>query len=305
MATKKQERRWFKVADSVARERWSNDEAALFLRLLAHLNTRRIRDDLAPEEAVQVLLGPAELAHLAGCQSLVRARRTLGGLAVHLGLTWSARGADTLVAWPKVAEIQGWRCPSQTREMPLPYPTPSPTPNPREESEKNPEKRGSAEGERTDPPKRAVARSPAPPAAWAMEAAEALRASVRRRWPGAPVPEALIAWARELERIRAEPDAVQAALRWYVDPARDGDRYVPECRSGRTFREKFDRLVAAKQRAAMPADSCARGPGPQRPVPGGLAYRAFTPKPRAGVAVVSVLSDLRKAMVPGRAEEVS
>lgn len=295
-------KRWFRVADSVTREPWSNDEAALFLRLLGHFNARRSRDRLPPNEASVVVLRPGELCSLAGCQSLARARRILDGLKTHVSLIVDERGAYTSVEWPKLPEFQGWA--SGTRENAghdAPQETPLPDSGLRtpdsglQDQRKNPEKkydqRGSAEGERTDPPKRAVARSPAPPAAWALRAAEALRESVRRRWPGAPVPDSLVSWSREIARIGASAEAVQDAMRWYVAPARDGDRYVPECRSGRSFREKYDKVLAAMKRAAMPGPST-----PQRPEPGGMAYRQFKPERRETVPVVSLLSELRKAV---------
>lgn len=235
MPTKKQERRWFRVADSVLRERWTNDETALFLRLLAHLNTRRIRDDLSPEEAVQVLLGPAELAHLAGCQSVVRARRTLGGLAVHLGLTWSARGSDTLVVWPKVAETQGWHHPSSTPQVPSPIPTPIPIPRVREEGES--ERVAAAEPAAPvvvpDPPDRrprkraARARLPvtAAPETLAAEQRETLRSWCLGVYP-ALVPELPTICASTLDYWRGEG---KMKADW-VAVVRDRVRHVAERR---------------------------------------------------------------------------
>jgi len=106
---------------------------------------------------------------------------------------------------------------------------------------------------------RAVARSPAAPAAWALEAAEALKVSVQRRCPGAPVPESLVTWAKDLERIKATAEAVQEAVRWYVAKARDGDHYLPECRCGRAFREKYDKVLAARKRGGVTSTTEASG----------------------------------------------
>jgi hypothetical protein len=127
---------------------------------------------------------------------------------------------------------------------------------------------------------RAAARSPAgrsaaAPAEWALEAAGSLRQSVERRCRGAPLPESLVSWARELERIRAPTEAVQEALRWYVAEARDGDRYLPECRSGRAFRAKYDQVLAARRRERLPE-------GPTKPGPKGAAYQPFKAAPREG-----------------------
>jgi len=119
---------------------------------------------------------------------------------------------------------------------------------------------------------RATARSPAAPAAWAMEGAEGLRESVRRRWPGAPVPGSLTAWARDLERIKAGAELVQEALRWYIAPDRDGDRYLPECRSGRAFREKYDKVLAARKRVSGAREE----PASRKP------RRYYTAPPRTG-----------------------
>lgn len=135
---------------------------------------------------------------------------------------------------------------------------------------------------------RAAARSPAAPAAWALEAAESLRESVRRRCRGAPVPESLITWARDLERIRAPTGAVQETMRWYVAEARDGDRYLPECRSGRAFREKYDKVLAARRRndgsSATKASAAPR--------------RYWKPQPREGGPenVVAAIRDAKAAL---------
>lgn len=141
---------------------------------------------------------------------------------------------------------------------------------------------------------RAAARSPAAPAAWAVEAAESLRESVRRRWPGAPVPESLVTWAKDLERIKATAEIVQEALRWYVAAARDGDRYLPECRSGRAFREKFDRVLAARQRSGGIADTKATA----RP------RRYWQPQPKEGGPenVVAAMREAKAALRVARAE---
>lgn len=97
---------WFRVADSVALEPWTNDELALAIRLMAHLNTRWAREGRSPEDAGSSTLSPGILCSLAGCASLVRARRILRALAEHVSLTVEERGVYTLVAWRKYAEFQ-------------------------------------------------------------------------------------------------------------------------------------------------------------------------------------------------------
>lgn len=97
---------WFKVADSVAFESWSNDVAATFMRLGAYMNTRWARDGKASSERGRVVLSLQVLQQLTGCRSLVRARRILDELATHVTLTVDRRGTDTLVDWPKYAKFQ-------------------------------------------------------------------------------------------------------------------------------------------------------------------------------------------------------
>lgn len=87
-------RHWFRCDDEVERLALDNDELALYVRLLAHLNTRRSRDVLTPEAACRVVLRPQVLAALAGCQSLARARRILARLVEHLGSTSDGRPVD-------------------------------------------------------------------------------------------------------------------------------------------------------------------------------------------------------------------
>lgn len=111
------------MADKIIRERWSNDHLALAIRLLGYLNARWARDGLTPSESCQALIGPAMLAELAGCQSLVRARSILSGLAARSSLTFDAFGADTRVVWAKYAEYQGLTA----RELPESRPGISPS----------------------------------------------------------------------------------------------------------------------------------------------------------------------------------
>jgi hypothetical protein len=103
-------------------------------------------------------------------------------------------------------------------------------------------------------PAKAPRKAPEPPPQWAVETAEMLASTVARRWPGVAAPRSPAAWAREIARVRAGDDIVVAIVRWYCDAARDGDggrgvaAYTPEVRSGRTLREKWPQLVAARQR---------------------------------------------------------
>jgi hypothetical protein len=96
-----------------------------------------------------------------------------------------------------------------------------------------------------------------PPAPRAIEQAALLRDAVRRRWPHAAVPQSLVAWAREIERVPAPPEQVVELITWLVDPRRDTERYVPEVRCARSFRAKWNALVAARARSERGAPKSA------------------------------------------------
>lgn len=130
-------RHWFRVADSVAREDWSNDVAATFLRLGGMLNTRWARDGLDPAEACEIVLRPADLMACTGSQSLARARRIVNELAAHLSITVDEQGANTRLAWPKWAEFQKLDAPKTSAKRPesapkMPPPPPPPPPPPQD-----------------------------------------------------------------------------------------------------------------------------------------------------------------------------
>jgi len=119
---------------------------------------------------------------------------------------------------------------------------------------------GAGAGAGTQSPARA-ARSrvkAAPPAVWTLQAAEALAVCVARRWSGARPPESLVAWARELGRLKATQAEVEALLAWYVSPTLDAVPYIPEARAAKSFRTKWDALVAAKQRLTRPLEPVRR-----------------------------------------------
>lgn len=112
---------WFKVADSVAFESWSNDVAATFIRLGAYMNTRWARDGKRSEDRGRVVLSSAVLQQLTGTQSLARARRVLHELAMSITLVIDEQGTDTSCEWPKYAKFQEMG----SRESPLPISKPS------------------------------------------------------------------------------------------------------------------------------------------------------------------------------------
>lgn len=139
-------RHWFRVADSVAREDWSNDVAATFLRLGGMLNTRWARDGLNPEEACRIVLRPADLMACTGSQSLARARRIVNELAAHLSIIVREQGANTSLEWPKWSEFQKLDSPKlpsnrpeAARKLPPPPPPPQDAPARRNQEEEAPE----------------------------------------------------------------------------------------------------------------------------------------------------------------------
>ncbi len=105
---------WFRVADSVALEPWSNDVAATFMRLLAHMNTRWAREGLSPEDACRVLIPARTLMTLTGSQDARTAQRRIQKLATTVTIRCKfietmrgAGGKACSLEWPKYAEFQG------------------------------------------------------------------------------------------------------------------------------------------------------------------------------------------------------
>ena len=88
---------WWRVADSVAYEPWSNDVVAAFVRLGGYLNTRWARQGLSAEKAGRALLSLPDLMQITGKQSLPAAVDALARLAEATGLEFQLRGAIPLV----------------------------------------------------------------------------------------------------------------------------------------------------------------------------------------------------------------
>jgi len=234
-------RRWFRVYEDILddtklgslkkADRW------VFIALLAMLNRTKCASgnlDLTP----------------AGMMSVTETHSHRDAYAVLSRL--EGAGLATLTPWPRGIEvwIRNWStlqglAPTKPRLL---HPTPTPKTTP-------------TVGTKTPAPKR---RSPAPPAAWALTLASELSEAVRRRWPGALVPSSLVAWARDLERCPGE-EATADLLRWYAAPERDGQPYLPEARAARSFREKWNQIVAARQRTNGSAVT-AHGNGVQSPI---------------------------------------
>ncbi len=255
MATER--KRYFRVADAVGRETWTNDELACFVRLLAYMNSRRSRDRLDPGQACRATLRIEEVMAMSGKRRPDVARTLLERCAIVASISVEHRGNVSLIEWPKLAEFQGW--PSEVREQPgqeRGTMTPLPDSGLRSPSPYYEESQTAAappcvipDGEAQQPERAAPASVKPPPAPRALEQAATLRDAVRRRWPQAAVPQSLVAWAREIERLKAPPAQVAELLAWLVDPLRDADRYVPEVRCARSFRAKWNALVAARARS--------------------------------------------------------
>lgn len=122
-------KRWFKVADSIAVEPWSNDATAAFVRLAAHLNTRWARDGIDGPEAGRAVLRPGILLSLTGCGSVARGRRVLRELATHITLTVDEQGVNTVLEWRKFPVFQGYESePGEAPGKDAPHTVPPPTP---------------------------------------------------------------------------------------------------------------------------------------------------------------------------------
>jgi hypothetical protein len=134
---------WFRVADSIGREPWSNDVLATVLRLMAAMNTRWARDGLSPNEACTIRLRAGELLEVTGSEDARTAQRRIHQVAMSLTATCefsdTMRGAGgklCIFTWPKWAEFQGLAAPKlpesdpeTSRELPPPQPPPQPPPH--------------------------------------------------------------------------------------------------------------------------------------------------------------------------------
>jgi hypothetical protein len=258
---------WFKVADSVAHEPWSNDVAATFMRLLAHLNTRWAREGRTPDQAVEVVLSRGTSMQLTGSGSLARARSILRELATHVSLVIDEQGTNTLVRWPKFAKFQGLT--SECREPDKPDVPPALPPpqdarrKTQEEEEKTPADAGSCDSE-TEPP---ADPAPVPVEVFPPEAvqfAENFRAALQATDPkwAPPSQAAFRGWCRDSRALinkRGHADATELA-RWLFSGAGSNAEFwrgVVLCPA--KFREKYDQLRKAKERDERPADRSAGG----------------------------------------------
>lgn len=293
-------RHWFRVADSVAREDWSNDVAATFLRLGGMLNTRWARDGLNPSEACSIVLRPADLMACTGSQSLARARRIVRALAAHLSLTVDEQGANTRLEWPKWSEFQRLDTPNRAEIRPKLGPKLSPPPPPPQDAP------APAREERASP-------SSAAPTALARTEGKA-----SRKKPETPVPDRLsgpdrervVAWAAK-RPTPITPHALSYAWGVYLAKARarqyrysdhaqafmnslgaSGEAWAlkgytaPTSPGGGRYRAAEDVLEEAKRKQAED-DARAREPEPDDPatVPDRPKLALVRPPPATAVEV--------------------
>jgi len=145
---------WFRVADSIAREPWSNDVLATVVRLMAMLNTQWARNGLNGEEAVSISLSTAEMMQVTGSEDARTALRRLQKVASCLTCTLEvdaamrgAGGKRCRFTWPKWAIFQDLRSPETPREPPEKSPE---TPPPQDAPARRTRKTHPQDAERTD-----------------------------------------------------------------------------------------------------------------------------------------------------------
>ena len=121
---------WFRVADSVAVENWSNDELAALIRLQAMMNTRWARDGKEGAEAASITLRPVDLMAMCGKRRLDVARSCASALARLATITVEHRDDVTVISWPKFANFQRYASESRDDQPPRLPPPPPPPPHP-------------------------------------------------------------------------------------------------------------------------------------------------------------------------------
>lgn len=98
---------YFRVADSVLREPWTDSQLATLVRLMAYLNQRWARDGLTSAQACRATLSPQDLMSITRSKRLDSARLRLRYAADNVSITTRYRDEYTDVQWPKYAEFQG------------------------------------------------------------------------------------------------------------------------------------------------------------------------------------------------------
>lgn len=245
-------KRWFKVADSVAVEPWSNDQLATFIRLCAYLNTRWARDGLRGGDAGRAQLSRANVMAISGKRRLDVAQTLLSSLADVASMSVEHQANVTLIEWRKYPIFQGYE--SQLGAeletvTPLAVPPPTPAPAPRRVSEED--KSMIPPAARTEKPKPQKPSKSHVPDDLEPEQKVALLAWVRAKHPA------------EEPRIREHVDACLdhhrkngnracivdwiAACRTWI---RNADRFRP-VNGARAKQEERAQLLAENVQAAM------------------------------------------------------
>lgn len=230
---------WFRVADSVLNEAWTNNDLAALIRLMAYLNTRWARSGLGADEACSAEIPTAAVMQITGRGRADVARSSLERLAILTGISVQCSPEVCSIEWPKWAEFQELRPrerPGIARESPCPHPPPQ-----------------------THTQKKKSRASRSPPSDWSLSCSDLL-IELLEPVPGAVIPRgARASWAREIERLVGEcpelqangvkpPEHIQGAIRWALGPQNLGQEYEVVIRSGRALREKWPKLRAAAKR---------------------------------------------------------
>ena len=116
---------WFRVADAVVYEGWTDNEIASFIRLAAHLNTRWAREGRSTAEAGQTLLGPADVALITGARRRDVAEKRLERLAHVLKMSIERRGDFFYLNWPNWPIFQALKTEDGDENVPKSPPTPT------------------------------------------------------------------------------------------------------------------------------------------------------------------------------------
>lgn len=106
-------KRWFKVADSILREDWSDSVLATQMRLMAWLNQRWRRDGIPHEGAGRAVIGAMDAmlithtqAARAALRKLARHPREAGLTSARAHLDDGARPTRVILEWDKFPEFQ-------------------------------------------------------------------------------------------------------------------------------------------------------------------------------------------------------
>lgn len=121
---------WFRVADSVLHDNFSNDQLAVWVRLLAAMNSRWARHGLTADEAGTIELSSREVALITGRFRRDVGEKSLRSLGDICGISIEREGELLRLSVPKFAEFQGLRSPKFTRNEPPSVDTPPPPPPP-------------------------------------------------------------------------------------------------------------------------------------------------------------------------------